>query len=328
MQNELKYDEKYPLKIENNATVFKTYRAITPPYIDLRSKCPPVFDQLQLGSCVANTLVTSYQFNNTKFSGSRLFLYYNSRFLDKSVNIDAGTTISQGINALKKFGICSEKIWTYSDNSTKFKKKPSRECYIEGLKNQVISANAIMPNLNAMKQCLATGFPFALGFMVYDSFESNAVALTGMVPMPKQNEQLLGGHAVLCVGYDDSKRVFIVRNSWGASWGDKGYFYMPYTYLTNRNLAGDFWQVTKVEIPTNKKPKSKQKPKTKPRQKLISKPRQKLISKPRQKLISKPISKPISRRIIISRKSVKQNLEKYILMKQKLEQYILQNKKK
>jgi C1A family cysteine protease len=94
-----------------------------------------------------------------------------------------------------------------------------------------------------MKACLASGYPFIFGFTVYDSFESDAVAKTGIVPMPSKTELVLGGHAVMAVGYDDSKKWFIVRNSWGEDWGDKGYFYIPYDYLTNKNLASDFWTI-------------------------------------------------------------------------------------
>ncbi len=84
------------------------------------------------------------------------------------------------------------------------------------------------------------------GFSVYESFESDSVASTGVVPMPSPNEQLLGGHAVVLVGYDDTKKVWIVRNSWGTNWGQAGYFTMPYAYLTNSNLASDFWTISTV----------------------------------------------------------------------------------
>ena len=98
-----------------------------------------------------------------------------------------------------------------------------------------------------MKGCLASGYPFVFGFTVYESFESDQVAQTGHVPMPQAGEQVVGGHAVLAVGYDDSNQWFIVRNSWGPNWGMQGYFTMPYLYLLDPNLSGDFWMGQTVE---------------------------------------------------------------------------------
>ena len=94
-----------------------------------------------------------------------------------------------------------------------------------------------------MKGCLASGYPFVFGFSVYDSFESEAVARSGEMPMPQPTERLLGGHAVLAVGYDDATQRFIVRNFWGRKWGMAGYFTMPYGYMTDSNLADDFWTI-------------------------------------------------------------------------------------
>jgi C1A family cysteine protease len=97
-----------------------------------------------------------------------------------------------------------------------------------------------------MKGCLASGYPFVFGFTVYESFESQEVAKTGKAPMPKPGEQVLGGHAVVAVGYDDGQQCFIVRNSWGLKWGMKGYFTLPYGYLTDLNLSNDFWSIRLV----------------------------------------------------------------------------------
>ncbi len=97
-----------------------------------------------------------------------------------------------------------------------------------------------------LKGCLASGYPIVFGFTVYESFESDAVAKTGQVPLPKPSEKVLGGHAVLAVGYDETQQRFIVRNSWGKNWGLQGYFTMPYSYLTDNNLADDFWTIRVV----------------------------------------------------------------------------------
>jgi C1A family cysteine protease len=98
-----------------------------------------------------------------------------------------------------------------------------------------------------MKGCLASGYPFVFGFTVYSSFEGAKVAQSGIVPMPGSAEKPIGGHAVLAVGYDDDTREFLVRNSWGPGWGIKGYFKMPYAYLTAPKLATDFWTIRGVD---------------------------------------------------------------------------------
>jgi C1A family cysteine protease len=94
-----------------------------------------------------------------------------------------------------------------------------------------------------MRSCLAEGYPFVFGFTVYAAFESDAVAKSGVLHMPGKKEKVKGGHAVMAVGYNDSQKRFLIRNSWDTDWGMKGYFTMPYAYLTDRNLSDDFWTI-------------------------------------------------------------------------------------
>ena len=152
--------------------------------------------------------------------------------------------LRDGIKTLAKQGVCSEAKWPYT--IAKFKVKPTPSCYKEALTHQITSYQRLQ-TLDEMRACLAEGFPFVFGFTVYESFESQQVAQTGVVPMPKPGERVLGGHAVMAVGYDDSKKKFTVRNSWGESWGIKGYFTMPYDYLANRDLSDDFWVIRRGE---------------------------------------------------------------------------------
>jgi C1A family cysteine protease len=220
-----------------------------PPKKDLRLFCSPVEDQKDLGSCTANALAGALEFlmNKDKIAFvdmSRLFIYYNERVIEHSVKTDSGAMIRDGIKTLAKQGACSESNWPY--NIAKFAAKPPKKCYTEALNYQILSY-ARINTVDEMRTCIADGFPFIFGFAVYDSFETQKVAKTGIVDMPKPGENMLGGHAVLGVGYDDKSKRFIVRNSWGTDWGKKGYFTMPYDYLKNRNLADDFWTIRRME---------------------------------------------------------------------------------
>lgn len=217
-----------------------------PAQIDLRKQCPPVYDQGELGSCTANAIGGAIEFDRMKqhlsdFVPSRLFIYYNERVMEGTVDSDSGAQIRDGIKSVAKQGACPEKEWPYDIN--KFTVKPPAQCYQDALKDRAVSYSRLTHNLNQMKGCLASGFPFVFGFTVYESFESQTVAQTGHAPMPQPNEQVLGGHAVLAVGYDDSHQWFLVRNSWGTQWGMQGYFTLPYAYLIDPNLADDYWTI-------------------------------------------------------------------------------------
>lgn len=221
--------------------------ASLPARIDLRSKCPPVYDQGQLGSCTANAIAAAMEFDEKKqkfkkiFVPSRLFIYYNERVMEGTVNEDSGAMIRDGIKSISKLGDCPETLWRY--DIAKFTQKPPKQCYDQAKRYKAVSYQKLFQDLNQFKGCLAAGYPFVFGFSVYQSFESKQVAKTGHVPMPSIKEKAIGGHAVLAVGYDDVNHWFIVRNSWGNKWGMKGYFTMPYAYLLNGNLSSDFWTV-------------------------------------------------------------------------------------
>ena len=219
-----------------------------PTNVDLRTipSMPPIYDQGDLGSCTANALCAAYGFDSDGFLGSRLFLYYNERLLENSIPEDAGASLADGIKCLETYGLCPETEWPYMPSQ--FAIKPLDSCYTNALTHMATKVYNVKTTIQDMKTTLASGTPFVIGIQVYSSFESQEVASTGQVPMPKKNDTLLGGHAVLVVGYNDTTQKWIVRNSWGTSWGDAGHFYLPYQYLISRSLASDAWCIVTVSL--------------------------------------------------------------------------------
>lgn len=227
--------------------IFQPLRVVKlPDKVDLRDKMPAVYDQGQLGSCTANAIAAAYEYEQIRtgaglhFTPSRLFIYYNERVILGTVKEDSGAMIRDGIKSMVKLGAPPEKMHTYSDDPTKFKRKPSARCYKEALNHQLVKYQRVL-STSVIQQSLAAGFPVVAGFSVYESFESDDVARTGNVPVPADGEALLGGHAILIVGYANGK--WIVRNSWGKDWGDAGYCYMPFAGFSFE----DCWNMQKTE---------------------------------------------------------------------------------
>jgi len=215
-----------------------------PQKVDLRLDCSAVETQGRLGSCTGNAIVGAMEYisnkNKKQFVDlSRLYVYYNEREMEGTIGRDSGAMLRDGIKSMVDYGVCTEELWPYDINQ--FTVKPSEACYIDGAKRKVTSYMRLN-TLEDMKNCLSDGFPFVFGFSVYSNFESE-VGKTGIGNLPTEGDSLLGGHAVLCVGFDDETQRFIIRNSWGSGWGTGGYFTMPFEYLTNRNLSDDFWTI-------------------------------------------------------------------------------------
>ena len=249
-----KKDKVDPRDLLKTFTAF-SHESATTTTVDLRSKCPSVYDQGALGSCTANAIAGAYEFDMMKehedniFTPSRLFIYYNERKMEGNIDEDAGAEIRDGIKSINKVGVCDEKEWPY--DISKFTNEPTQNLYDEAKHHTAIKYQRVSQDLKHMKECLHQGLPFVFGFMVYESFESKKVASTGNMPMPQEGEEILGGHAVMAVGYNDEKKVFIVRNSWQDTWGDKGYFYMPYDFMTNADYVSDIWVVETVKDDTD-----------------------------------------------------------------------------
>lgn len=226
-------------------------RVPLPASVDLRTTgyVPPVYDQLQLGSCSANAIAAAVDYERKRqgeafITPSRLFIYYNERVIEGDISQDGGAQLRDGISSVSSQGVCPESEWPYSDQGNQFAITPTTQCYADALKFKALTYSRVTQVDYFLKHCMAIlGRPVIFGFSVFSAFESDQVAQTGIVPMPASSDSPIGGHAVVAVGYDDPSQTFLVRNSWGESWGLQGYFKLPYAYLLNPNLASDLWVI-------------------------------------------------------------------------------------
>ena len=220
-----------------------------PLTIDLRLNMPPIDDQLSLGACSADAIVAAIEYKRPGFLGSRLFVYYNERLLTRTVAIDSGSSIETGMKAVSTYGVCEESLYPYRVDH--FTDVPSTEAYANGLLHRVLTYSQLNLDMNAMKNCLAGGTPFIASIVIYSSFQRTGDAGGTIIPMPTSTQENYGGHAVLICGYNDSLQSWILRNSWGTSWGAKGYCYLPYVYLLDSSLCTECWAVTSVSAPNS-----------------------------------------------------------------------------
>ncbi len=226
---------------------------VLPKSVDLRPKCPPVYDQGDLGACTAFTGCVCREMltGDKSVNLSKLFLYFVERGLEGDIKKDSGASLKDTCKAMHKIGVCEEKYMPY--DISKFTAIPKKKAFINAAQYR-ITAYKLLDSLDEIKQNLALRQqPVMMGMDVYESFESDVIAKTGIMSMPGSKEKKLGGHAVLVVGYRDIIKSYgmfyknqvktgslIVRNSWGSNWGDKGYFHMPYDYVTPENTY-DYW---------------------------------------------------------------------------------------
>lgn len=240
------YNLRYErIKVDDEPMMFRHSFNELPDKVDLRDKMPAIYNQGSLGSCTGCAGCAAYEYlANKPPNPSILFLYYNARMLDGRIEYDAGSSLYQCVKALEKFGVCPTRKWPY--DISKFKIKPPQECYDNAKRNVITEYAQVKQSLRDMKGCLASGYPILIGIFIYPSFEQRSVSKTGVVPLPGKDEKIIGGHAVAIVGYDDEKKVFICRNSWGIEHGDKGHLYLPYDYIADERLATDLWTIKKT----------------------------------------------------------------------------------
>lgn len=237
--------------IRNYAYRLTRPAAPLPDHVDLRGEMPPIGDQGQLGSCTAWAATAVYRHGMIRgglgdFDPSELAQYYWSRLAEHTQREDAGATITDAVKVLAKIGMAPESAWPYIVSH--FDIPPIRSVRALAKQHMAIQYETVDGvSLAALRGVLADGFPVVFGASVYESFEGDAVGHTGHVPMPRTTEGLLGGHAMVLVGYQDATQEFVVRNSWGTGWGDHGYLYMPYRYVTSTQLCGDFWIIRQVK---------------------------------------------------------------------------------
>jgi C1A family cysteine protease len=216
------------------------FRGQLPAQVDNRQFCSPIADQGQLGSCTAFSMgkgLREYIANKNGEKAtpvSAMWLYYNERahMGSQYIKQDSGAMLADGEYVLLNQGDAEETAWPY--DIAKFTLKPSKASNATAAAHK-IQASQDLASFDDVKAAIAAGQAVAFGFTVYESFEN--IGADGVMPMPKPGEGVLGGHAVLAVGYDDTKKLLTVRNSWGTSWGDQGYFYMPYDFASQ--MTGD-----------------------------------------------------------------------------------------
>jgi C1A family cysteine protease len=238
-----------PDHLDARDLIFKPKIVRLPLTGDLRKHCPPIMNQGPLGSCTAHGISGPARYlllakNKPDIMLARLQLYFDERKSEGSIDSDAGAEIRDGIKCLAKIGIAHETLWPYK--VANFKKQPPATVYRDAAKFKALTYERVAVDANYIRMAIAQGFPVIIGIAVYDGFETDYAARTGIIPMPAGAP--IGGHCMYVVGYGQKKGYFTVRNSWGADWGDKGDCYIPYGYLGSTQYGSDYWIIKSLTV--------------------------------------------------------------------------------
>ena len=236
-------------KSDERDLVYTPSATSLPKSVDIRAHCGPCYDQMPLQSCSAHAVGSAITWLANHAGApipapSRLFLYYNARRIEGTQATDSGATMRNAIKSIARDGTCPETDWPY--DTTQFATQPPQRCYDDATVHAV-SYRRLDRTLDAMRSCLAEGYPFVFAMEAYAQPFTAASSNGGHLAMPAAGDTLCGGHAVLAVGYDDYQETVAVLNSLGPTFGADGYFTMPYAYFTEPNLTYDLWTVRKIE---------------------------------------------------------------------------------
>lgn len=213
----------------------------------------PVLDQAQQGSCTGHgtafaVMTAQLAAKQKPVVPSRAMIYYDARIPERTTHEDAGASVRDAVKGVVRYGVVPDSEFPYSDQV--FDRAPSSQDYKDALLQQAVVYEAVART--HVNQAIASGFAVVFGFTVYESFESAQVARTGVVPIPQQGEQVLGGHCVAAWGFNSKRsagaipaQTLACRNSWGGGWGDHGNFYLPRWFIDSGN-ASDFWVIRKL----------------------------------------------------------------------------------
>lgn len=225
--------------------------ATIPAVADVSQFCNAVPDQANLGSCVGNSSTSALEWlyrkeKKTPVDFSRLYVYYHARKIGGfPVSQDTGCYIRDAIKVLAKQGTCYEPTWPYILN--KFSVQPPPIADTEAAKHQALYYFRCV-GLNSIKDSIGvSGYPVVGGFSVPSSIYSAETSRTGIIRYPSGTDKIIGGHAVIFVGFNDSTQLLKFQNSWGTGWGANGYGYLDYKFIQN-GLADDFWTVRTIEM--------------------------------------------------------------------------------